>query len=136
MTRHGVDVVPAWSMPVTPDHAVGSGVGAGAVVGQEHHEGVVRHAHRVEKLHDAPYLGVGVGDEPGVHLHHAGIELAFLGGQVLPWGHPGRTARVDRAGWYNSQFLLPQEGARTQGLPPVFELSAVGLDPGVGDLVG
>ena len=49
MAHHGVDVGVAWSLPVAANHAVGPCVGAGAVVGQKHHQGVVRYAHCIEK---------------------------------------------------------------------------------------
>ena len=73
------------------DRAVGAALAAGAVVGDQHDQGVVPLADELEEVEQPADLMVGVGEEPGVDLGHAGEQLLLLRRQRVP-----RAGDVDR----------------------------------------
>ena len=116
--------------------ALRAAFGARPVVGEQHDDRVRGGAHLVQDVEEPPDLGVGVTDEAGVDLHHAGEHLALRSRQC----RPVRDARV----------ALPELGPRREDpqpdlafedlnaflVPAVIEGAAVALDPLAGRLVG
>jgi hypothetical protein len=48
------------------------------VIGEHHHQGVVQEVMGPEEVHQPTQLLVGVGEEPGKDLLHAGEEASFV----------------------------------------------------------
>ena len=69
------------------ERAVGAALAAGAVVGDHDDEGVVELARLLEVVEHAADLVVGVRDEPGEHLGHAGEEALLVVAQRVPRAH-------------------------------------------------
>src|SRR5215203_4489531 len=61
--------------------------GAGAVVGDEHDQGVVQLAYSLEKVYEPPDVVVGVLKEAGEDLHHSRVQSAFVVGERAPLGN-------------------------------------------------
>jgi len=111
-------------------------LGAGAVVGQDHHHGVVGDALLVEEVEDPPEVVVGVGDEAREDLHVAGEEPTLVLRQALPLRHPRRPLGQHGLGRHHALGDLSVVGTPAPGLPAVVELPAVRRHPLLGDLVG
>ena len=60
------------------DRAVRSAFAAGAVVGDQHDQGVVQFAALLEGVQQASDVVVGVGEETGVHLGHPGEQASLV----------------------------------------------------------
>ena len=67
--------------------AVRAALAAGAVVGDHDDDGVVELAGLLEVVEDATDLVVGVRDEAGEHLGHAGEQSLLVGGERVPRTH-------------------------------------------------
>jgi hypothetical protein len=120
---------------VLVDRAGGAALGAGPVVGQDHDQGVVELADLAQEVQQPADVMVGVLQEAGEHLHHAGVQAALLGRAVLPPGHVGVVARQLRVGRDDPQLLLPGEDPVAVGLPAVVEGPLVAVGPLPGDVV-
>ena len=72
---------------VLVDRAVGTTLGAGAVVGHSHDDGVVELADHLQEVQEAADLLVGVGREGGVDLGHAHEQRLLVFGQGVPGAH-------------------------------------------------
>ncbi len=104
-------------------------LGAGAVVGHEHHDGVVGVAGRLEVREDAPDLVVGVLEERGEALHEAGGDGLVPGLEVAPRRHPRRTFRERGARGDDAELELTRVDPVAQRVPAVVEPAAVPRDP-------
>ena len=72
---------------VLVDRAVRPSFGARAVVGDHHDQRVVELADRLQEVEQSPDLVVGVLEEAGEHLHHAGVEPPLVVGEIIPVLH-------------------------------------------------
>ena len=104
-------------------------LGAGAVVGDDHDQGVVQLPERAQELHQPPDLVIGVGQETGEHLHHPGSEPPGGRGQRRPVGHVRIVPRQLRVGRDDAEFLLPGEHLLPVGVPALVELARVPVRP-------
>ncbi len=111
-------------------------LGACPVVGDDHDQRVVQLADRLEEVQQAPDLVIGVLEEAGEDLHHAGVEPAFVVGELVPLLHVGVVSRQHRVLGDDAQFLLPREHLLAVGVPAVVELALVLVGPFLGHLVG
>ena len=82
---HGVDVTVEELALV--DRPVGPALAAGAVVTDDDDDGVVELAGLLEIVQDAADLRIGVGQETGEHLGHAGEQLLLLLAELIPRTH-------------------------------------------------
>ena len=88
-----------------------------------------------EEVEQPADLVVGVLEEAGEDLHHAGVEPALVGGQVVPLLHVGIVARQLGVLGDDAEFLLPGEHLLAVGVPAVVELALVLVGPFLGHLV-
>ena len=107
----------------------GPALGAGAVVGDDHDQGVVQLPQLAQELDQPPDLVIGVGQEAGEDLHHPAVQAARLGGQRRPVGHVGIVPRQLRVGRDDAEFLLPGEHLLPVGVPALVELARVPVRP-------
>ena len=66
------------------DRSGGATLRAGAVVRDEHDEGVVELTDLLEEVEEAADVMVRVLEEAGIDLHHPRVQLAFIGSQTVP----------------------------------------------------
>ena len=104
--------------------AGGAALGARAVVGDHHDDGVVELALRAQEVEQPAEVVVGVAEEAGEDLHHAAVEPARLGRERVPVGDVGVVAGQLGVGRDDAQLLLPGEGLLAVGVPAVVELAA------------
>jgi hypothetical protein len=78
---------------------------------------------------------VGVLEEPGEDLHHAGIERALLGRERAPVLHVGVATREHRVPGNDPLLLLPCEDLLAIGVPAVVELALVPVGPLLGHVM-
>ena len=78
---------------------------------------------------------IGVLEESGEDLHHAGVEPALVVGQFVPLLHVGIVSRQHRVLGDDAQFLLSREHLFAVGVPAVVELALVLVGPFLGHLV-
>ena len=83
----------------------------------------------LEKVEQSPDLVVGVFEEAGEHLHHAGVEPPLLVGEIIPLLYVGVVPRQHRVLGDDAQFLLAREHLLAVGVPPIVELSLVLVRP-------
>ena len=121
---------------VLVDRAVRPAFGARTVVRDDHDQRVVELADRFEEVEQAPDLVIGVLEESGEDLHHAGVEPALVIGEFIPLLHVGVVPRQHRVLGHDAQFLLPREHLFAVGVPAVVELALVLVGPFLGHLVG
>ena len=114
---------------------VRSALGAGAVVGDEHDQRVVELADRLQEVEQAAVVMVGVRQEAGEDLHHAGVELLLVGRQRVPVLHVGIVAREFGVLRDDAQLLLPREHLLAVGIPAVVELALVLVRPLLGHVM-
>ena len=114
---------------VLVDRAVRPALGARTVVRDDHDQRVVQLAGRLEEIEQAPDLVVGVLEESGEYLHHAGVEPALVLGELVPLLHVGVVPRQHRVLGDDAQFLLPREDLLAVGVPAVVELALVLVGP-------
>ena len=91
---------------------------------------------RLQEIEQAPDLVVGVLEESGEDLHHAGIEPALVVGELVPLLHIGVVPREHGVLGDDAQFLLPGEDLLAVGVPSVVELALVFVGPFLRDLMG
>ncbi len=113
----------------------GAALGAGAVVGDHHDDGVVEQALGAQEVEQPPEVVVGVAEEAGEHLHHAAVELARLRRQRVPVGDVRVVARELGVRGDDAQLLLAGEGLLAVGVPAVVELAGVLVGPLLGHVV-
>ena len=87
------------------------------------------------KSRTRPHLRVGVGHEPGEHLHHPGVEALLVGGQRVPGRDPVRPLAQLGALGQEARGQLALEHLLAPLVPALVEPAAVGLDERVGRLV-
>jgi hypothetical protein len=104
-------------------------LGAGAVIGHDHDQRVVELAGLLQEVKQAPDVVVGVGQEPGEHLHHPRRQPARPRGQRLPFRDVGVVPGQLRARGQDAQLLLPVEHPLPVGVPAVVELARVAVGP-------
>ena len=92
-------------------------LGAGAVVGDDHDQRVVQLPVLAQELDQPPDLVIGVGQEPGEHLHHPGVQPPRRRRQRRPVGHVGIVPRQLRVRGDDAEFLLPREHLLPVGVP-------------------
>ena len=114
---------------VLVDRAVRPALGARAVVGDHHDQRVVELADRLQEVEQPPDVVIGVLEEAGEHLHHAGVEPAFVGGELVPLLHVGVVPRQHGVRGDDAQLLLPREHLLAVGVPAVVELALVLVGP-------
>ena len=114
----------------------GTAFGAGSVVGDHHDHGVVVLTDLLQEVDKFSDVVVGVLQEAGEHLHHAGIEALLLGRQAVPVGHIGVVARKHGALRDDAQFLLAREGVLAVGVPAAIEFALVLVGPLLRHVVG
>ncbi len=115
--------------PVLVERPDGAPLGAGAVVGHEHDDGVVEHAEPCELVDDATDLGVGVGEEAGEDLHLPTHGPALVGGQRLPVGDPlGPLGELGLLG-HDAEGVLSLVHLVTPLVPAAVETTAVEVAP-------
>ena len=68
-------------------------LGAGAVVGDDHDQGVVQLADLFQEVEDAPEVVIGEADEAGIDFHETGIQPPGVGRQRIPNRHVGVVRR-------------------------------------------
>ena len=107
----------------------GPALGAGAVIGDDHDQGVVQLPEHAQELDQPPDLVIGVGQETGEHLHHPAVEAADSRRQRPPVGHVGIVPRQLRVGGNDAEFLLPGEHLLPVGVPAVVKLARVPVRP-------
>ena len=106
-----------------------SAFGARAVVGDEHDQRVVELAGCGEIVDQPADVMIGVLEEAGEHLHHAGVKPPLVGGQLVPVLHVGIVTRKDSVLRDDAQLLLPGEHLFAKRVPAVVELSLVFVRP-------
>ena len=116
--------------------AVRAALGAGAVVRDDHDDGVVQLAQVVQEVQHPSDLVVGVLEEAGEDLHHPGVELALVIRQVGPLLHVGIMAGQLGVLGDDAEFLLTREHLLAIGVPAVVELARVLVGPFLRHLVG
>jgi hypothetical protein len=126
------------TVPQAPvvDGAVRAALGAGAVVGDQDHQGVVELAALVEEAEQPADLGIGVGQEGGEALHEAGRHPLVLGRDVVPGRHPRRPGRQFGARRDDAQLELAGVGGLAPGVPAAVEPAPEPLEPLLGRMVG
>ena len=107
----------------------GTALGAGAVVGDDHDQGVVEVPLLAQKLDQPPDLLIGVGQEAGVDLHHPAVEAAGRRGQRRPVGHVGIVTRQLGVRGNDAEFLLPGEHLLPVGVPAIVEDARIPVRP-------
>ena len=107
----------------------GPALGTGAVVGDDHDQGVVQLAELAQELDQPPDLVIGVGQETGEDLHHPAVEAAGGRGQRRPVGHVGIVTRQFGVGGSDAEFLLPGEHLLPVGVPAFVEYARVAVRP-------
>ena len=83
----------------------------------------------LEKVEQAADVVVGVLQEPGKDLHHAGVELLLLGRERVPLGHVGVVAGEFGVRRDDAQLFLAGKGLLAIGLPAIVELALVLVGP-------
>ena len=139
---------------VLVEGAVRAALAARAVVGDDHDDRVVELARLLEVVEEPPDLVVGVGDEAGVDLGHAGEEALLVVGERVPGPHevelrprlpvgtgdPVRlSVRVDRRELdvlgQEAELLLAGEDALADRLVALVEAPLVRVRPLLEDVV-
>jgi hypothetical protein len=115
--------------------AVGAALGAGAVVAHHEHDRVVELAEDVDVIDEAAQLGVGVLEEAGVHLHHAGVQHALVARERVPRRHPMGPFGERRPRRQQSRRQLTGVDLFAPGVPTLVEAAAIPLDVVGGRLV-
>jgi hypothetical protein len=107
----------------------GPALGAGAVVGDDHDQGVVQLPEHAQELDQPPDLVIGVAKETSEHLHEPVVQAPSLRRQRPPVGHVGIVARQLGVGGNDTEFLLPGEHPLPVGVPAVVKLARVPVRP-------
>ena len=113
----------------------GAALGAGAVVGDDHDQGVVQLPELAQVLDQPPDLVIGVGQETGEDLHHPAVQAAGRRGQRRPVGHVGIVPRQLGVRRDDAEFLLPGEDLLPVGVPALVKLARVPVRPFLRDVV-
>ena len=111
-------------------------LGAGAVVGDHHDDGVVQVAALAEEVQQPPEVVVGVAEEAGEDLHHAAEQPARRLGQRVPVGDVRVVPGELGVGGDDPELLLRGEDLLPVGVPAVVELPGVPVRPLLGHVVG
>ena len=114
---------------VLVERAVRATLGARAVVGHDHDQGVLAQAELLHGLHDPPDLRVDVRHDAGVDLVHAGVQRALVGGELVPRPDPRGARREGRSRRHDAELRLAREDSVAHGVPAVVELAAVAVAP-------
>ncbi len=117
------------------DRAVGAGLAGGAVVGHQHHDGVVGLARLLQGVEHPADLRVGVGEEPREQLHHPGVEAPVTGGEAVPLRYVGGRVRKLGPPGHDAQADLALERVAPPLVPPAVESAAVRVAPLRGNVV-
>ncbi len=115
--------------------AGGPALGAGAVVGDDHDQGVVQLAEPAQVLDQPPDLMIGVGQETGEDLHHPAVQAAGRRGQRRPVGHVGIVPRQFGVRRDDAEFLLPGEDLLPVRIPAVVKLARIPVCPFLGHVM-
>ena len=116
--------------------AVHGALGAGAVVADDHvDQRVVEDAELLQRVEQPADVVVGVGEEPGVHLHLAGECRLERVAHLVPGRDAGAALGEYRVGRDDAEFLLPGEGLLADLVPALVELAGVLVRPFGGDMV-
>ena len=110
------------------ERAARSAFRAGTVVAHHQHDCVVELAEALEVVDDTADLRVGVLEEPGIYLHHAGVQPLLVGAERVPGLDPVRPLRTVRAFGQETRRDLPSEDLVAPSIPSVVEATAVLLD--------
>ncbi len=106
-----------------------SALGAGAVVAQHHHQGVVEVVDAVEEVDDATHLLVGVAEHGGEGLHVAGVHALLILAERVPGRHPLGSGAQLGGGRQEPGLGLAAEHLVAPLIPPLVEAAAVVLEP-------
>jgi hypothetical protein len=107
-----------------------------AVVGDEHDQRVVPFADRLEEIEEPAIVMVGMGQETGEHLHHAGIKLLLAGRERVPVLDVGIVAGELGVLGNDAQLLLALEDPLAIGIPAIVELALVFVRPFLRHVMG
>ena len=88
-----------------------------------------------EEVEQAAEVVIGVRQEAGIDLHHAGVCAPLLGRKRRPVLHPRRPSRQRRSRRDDSGRDLPRQRSLAPHVPPLVEPPAIALDPLAGRLV-
>ena len=72
---------------------------------------------------------VGVLQEAGEYLHHAGIKAFLFGGKAIPVGHIGVVAGEHGALRDDAQLFLARKGEFSIGIPAAIKLALIFIGP-------
>ncbi len=120
---------------VLVEGAVRAALRAGAVVAEREDQRAVELAAAGEEVEQAAEVVIGVRQEAGIDLHHAGVCAPLLGRKRRPVLHPRRPSRQRRPRRDDSGRDLPRQRSLAPHVPPLVEPPAIALDPLAGRLV-
>ena len=118
------------------ERAVLASLGAGAVVGHHDDDRVVEFAQLFDEVDHPPEVVIGLLDEPGVHLHLAGVHPLGVAGQRIPRGHVGVAFGQLRVFFDDAERPLAFEHDTPVLVPAAVEAASVLVAPFGLDLVG
>ena len=109
---------------------------AGAVVGDQHDQGVLKLAERFQEVKQATHMEIGVFHEAGEDLHHVGVQPFLIRRKRIPLGDigimPGKLSiRRDEA-----HLFLPGEGLFAVDIPALIKLSFILIGPFLAHMMG
>ncbi len=110
-------------------------LGTGAVVADDHDDGVVEDALLAQEVEQPAEVVVGVAQEAREHLHHPRRQAACLGRQRRPIRHVRVVARQLGVSRQDAELLLAGERLLAVGVPTVVELAGVAVGPLLGHVV-
>ena len=118
------------------DRAGRSAFGGGAVVGDQHDQGVVELAQRFQEVEQPAHVEVGVLQETGEDLHHVGIQPLLLGRKPVPVGDIGIVAGELGIRRDDAHLFLALEGLLAVDIPALVEYAFVLVGPLLAHMMG
>ena len=116
-------------------HTKGAALLRGAVVGEDHEDGVVEFAHGTQTFDQPTDLVIGVIEERGERFLEPGADLLLILGQVVPGVDAGVAGREFGPFGDHPEFELPFVPTLTDDVPALVVLAAVLLQVALGCLV-